>query len=759
MVCRRLLYILCILLLGQQVLASLGDRKDLFLIEEIRIEGVKKVEKEAVLEKIYSKKGMMLDNYLLKKDIERIYSMRYFDYVEAQQDGRVLLFKVKERPIVSKIVINGNNDVDFDDLTAQIKTKEFSILDVNTIKNDVTALQKFYEEKGYYLASIDFAVRPTSNETVEVVFSVREFDKVRVKNIIFLGNTAFVDREIKEIMETREESFFSFLSGSGNFKEFNFQRDIELIKYFYKTKGYLQVNVGTPDITISEDKKWVFITIKITEGPQFTVNDITFQGEVLFSDEELLQKISLKRDEIYSEEKYQRDVQLLTEMYQDKGYAFANVLRHLQPVPGENRVDVLFSFEKGKIAHFGNIVIKGNTKTRDKVIRRELLIKEGAKFSGSALRRSKENVNRLGFFEPDSIIFNTISPKGRDDVLDVEITVKETNTGQISLGAGYSTATGEFIQASIAQRNFQGRGQNLSFSFSHSKYSNSFSLGFTEPYLFDSKWTAGGDLYYTDNSYSTSFDYKRGGGDVRIGYPIMDYTRLYLSYKLENTKLSHVEDPTVDQNLENGWASIVSATVAYDKRDNRMQTTGGHYASLSYEYAGVGGSKKWTKGEFDGKYFYNVIGDLVLRSRLNVMKLDRVGGQAIPRTERFVLGGARDLRGYNYEDIGPKIMAYNSKGVLKPFNEGGLFATVAQLELEHPLAREAGLKWVIFMDAGNVYRKYFGANGDYNLYYDYGFGFRWFSPIGVLRFEFGYPLSKSVADTGMKFHFDIGPVF
>ena len=271
------------------------------------------------------------------------------------------------------------------------------------------------------------------------------------------------------------------------------------------------------------------------EGPKFTVNDILFQGEVLFSDEELLGKIKLKVGADYSEDLLRRDIQGLTEIYKDKGYAFANVLRTLNVIPGENKVDVEFFFEKGKMAYFGKVIIKGNTKTRDKVILRELILKEGEKFSGSALRRSKENVNRLGFFEPNSVIFNTVSSKGRDDVLDIEIEVKESNTGQISLGAGYNSESGWFIQSSVAQNNFNGLGQTLSFTFNHAKDAKKFDLAFADPYLFDSKWSGRSSLFFEENENELSL-YEHAGGTLQGGYPIFDYTRLYATYKLVNTE-------------------------------------------------------------------------------------------------------------------------------------------------------------------------------------------------------------------------------
>ncbi|MBT7611205.1 MAG: outer membrane protein assembly factor BamA [Bacteriovoracaceae bacterium] len=737
---------------------DIGPRKKLFSINKIEIRGTKKVEKEAIVEKISAQVGMVADNYLIKRDIEKIYSMKFFEYVEARTKVRngknVLQFIVKEKPIISKIIFEGNGEVDDDDLLAVVKTKEFGILDINTIKSDVQALTKLYEEKGFYLANVHYKLKKTGAESRDLVFKVKEFDKVLVKKITFLGNKAFSDIQLKDIMETREEGLFSGMSGSGNFKEFNFQTDIERLKFFYKSKGHLQISVGIPEITVSEDKKWVFINIKVEEGPQFTINDINFQGEILFPDEELLSKISLKSKDTYSEELLRKDIQQLTELYQDKGYAFANVLRTLQIVPGENKVDIEFSFEKGKIAYFGKIIVIGNNKTRDKVVRRELKIREGARYSGTDLRRSKENVNRLGFFEPGSVVFNTISPQGKDDVLDVEITIKERNTGQISLGAGYSTATGGFFQGSIAQNNFRGLGQTLNFTLSLSGTSQTYNIGFTEPYAWDTKWTAGGDIFSTNNSTSDSFSYKRSGFDLRVGYPIVDYTRLFVTYKWEDTQIKALEDPSIDEATENGVASSIRTTVLRDTRNNKFEPSKGYYLSLSAEYAGLGFDKKWLKNEADVRYFYPVYGDLIFRSHFFMGKMEKVDGQAIPRSEKYTLGGARNLRGYNVEDIGPKITAPDSSNILRTFNSGSLFSAYTQLELEHPLAREAGLKWVLFVDAGDAQNI-----DDWSVKGDYGFGFRWFSPIGVLRFEFGYPINPKGNQSSSQFHFDIGQLF
>lgn len=742
----------------------IGPIKEMFRVDAIEFSGNRKVESEAIEEKLGTRLDMMLDNYLLRKDLSRIYEMKYFEEVEAfhkiSADKNILLFKLKEKPIISKISFSGNDEINDDDLKEQIKSKEFNILDISTIKNDVLLLQKHYEEKGYFLAIANYSISDNENGSVDVKFKIKEWDKVRVKKITFLGNKAINDEELKNFMQTREESYFSFLSGSGNFKEINFQTDVERLKYFYKTRGYLQVNIQNPEVTASEDKKWIFITVRLQEGPQFSVNNISFNGELLFTENEMIEKLKLKSGDIYNEENLRLDIQTLTEMYQDKGYAFANVLRTLEVVPGENKVDVIFSFEKGVIAYYGKIIMKGNTKTRDKVIRRELKIHEGEMYSGSKLRESKDNVNRLGFFQPESVVFNTITRKGTDNILDVEISIKERPTGQISLGAGYSTATQGFVQASVAQNNFRGLGQNINMNLSYSDRQQIYNVGFTEPYLFDTKWTAGADYYQTISFFIRSFAYRKHGGDVRVGHPIFEYTRLFLTYRYEDNKVADVINEGIDKKVENGSSSSLQASIIRDKRNNIFEPSSGYYASSSLEYTGLGGTMRWMKGELEGRYYRPIIGDLVLRSRVNAAQLFKTTNRDIPRVEKFSMGGARNMRGFNLEDIGPIRKARNTKtGILEDFNFGGLFSLLGTLEFEHPLIKEAGLKWVVFYDAGNVFATRIGENQNFALRSNYGFGFRWFSPIGVLRFEFGFPVNPRDREASNQFNFDIGQLF
>ncbi|MFN9113985.1 MAG: outer membrane protein assembly factor, partial [Bacteroidota bacterium] len=308
--------------------------------------------------------------------------------------------------------------------------------------------------------------------------------------------------------------------------------------------------------------------------------------------------------------------------------------------------------------------------------------------------------------------------------------------------------------------NFMGRGQNINFNMSLASNQQIYNVGFTEPYLFDTKWTAGADYFRTVSNFIRSFSYEKHGFDLRVGHPIADYTRLFLTYRYEDNSITNVANPTIDPKLENGSAGSLQGSIVHDKRNNVFEPTNGYYGSTSLEYTGVGGIQRWLRADVEGRYYKPIWEDLVFRTRMMAAQLYRTEDRGIPRIERFSLGGARNMRGYRLEDIGPLIQAVNKQtGSLDTFNKGGLMEALWTFELEHPLIKEAGLKWVVFSDLGNVWEERIGEDGDYSLRANYGFGFRWFSPIGVLRFEFGFPINKREREAPNQFHFDIGQLF
>ncbi len=710
-------------------------------VVKIELQGLKRIEKDAVLGKLVTKTGDTVSPDRIRSDIQALYAMGYFDDIEVRADasegGVVLTYALRERPAISKITFEGNERLSTSDLKEVIKVKEWSILDVAKVKEDVALIQKHYEDKGFFLAKVSYSIRtpnPEKPDEVELTYKISDYEKVQIKRITFLNNKRFSDEQLKSVLqETREGGFLSFVSGSGNFKESAFKQDLQRLTYFYLDHGYVKFKYENPVVTVSDDKKWLFISIYVDEGEQYSIGTKEFSGDLLFSKEELGTDNQLNSGDVFSISKRNADIQALTEKYQDLGYAFVNVIPKMNIHDDTKLVDLDYSFEKGNLVYFGQINVLGNSKTHDKVIRRELKIHEGELYSGSKLRQSRENVERLGFFAPGEVIFNTVSPKGKPDILNVEITVKERSTGTVTLGAGYGSVQKFFLTSTISEINLFGRGQSLSLSgqYAADRLNKSLNLGFTDPYAFDTKWSLGFDLFAVNQVIPSRYTTRKLGFDLRAGYPLADYVYGYITYSV-------------------GWSSV------RDKRNNRFETTGGDYQSLSLETAGLGGDKKFVKIEANNRFYHKIVGDLVFRNSTDVGHIEALAGRPLPPSEKFYLGGPNNLKGYQFFTVGPSKPSPSSElGI--PL--GGVLQMYSLFEVEYPIIREAGLKLVAFYDAGNAFAR-FPKDGDpFTIRTDAGFGIRWFSPIGPLRFEWGFPFAAKPGENSPNFNFFIGPPF
>ncbi|MBU6376182.1 MAG: outer membrane protein assembly factor BamA, partial [Bdellovibrionales bacterium] len=705
----------------------------------------------------------------VRKDIQSIFAMGFFEDISVSakdvDSTRVdLIVTVRERPVIAEIRFEGNEKISTDDLKEVLKLKEWSILDINRVKDDVASLQKHYEEKGYYLARVSYRVESIKNEKtdeVRLVFQIQDFDKVEIKKITFLNNKHFTDRQLKKVFqETQQGGTFS-LGGGGNFKDAAFKQDLQRLTYWYLEHGYVKFRYEAPVITVSDDKRWVFISIYLDEGEQYSMGSQDFSGDLLFPKDELQGEISLLSGETFSISKRNQDIQRLTEKYQDLGYAFTNVVPKMAIRDETRTVDLDYSFEKGELVYFGQITVVGNSKTHDKVVRRELKIEEGQLYSGSRLRQSRENVERLGFFAPGEVLFNTSSPRDKPNVLDLEVQVKERSTGTITLGAGYGTVQKFFFTTQVSEINLAGRGQSVSLSgnYSADRVSRSVNLGFTDPYAFDTRWSAGFDVFAVNFPIPNRYLTRKLGFDVRLGHPIGEFTNLYVTYKNEGLKITEIKDPSIDVSLDSGVLSSTVFSVIRDVRNNRFETTAGNYQSASVETAGVlllGGDKTFIKLGLNNRYYKRLFGDLVFRNSVEYGHLLQAGGQGVPPAERFFLGGPNNLKGYEFFSVGPT--KPSTTGGQIP--QGGLVQMLALFELEYPIIREAGLKSVFFYDAGNAFNEFPGTNGTpLTIRTDAGFGIRWFSPIGPLRFEWGFPFKARPGESTTVFQFFIGPPF
>jgi outer membrane protein insertion porin family len=766
------------------VLATLAARAAEPLVTAIEIRGNQKIEAAAILSRIKTKVGLPLDPDVVRDDIHAIFGMNYFDQVQVEAEdvpgGVKVIYVVKEKPIVVKIDFQGLDAFDHDEIKDQVEIKQYEVLDVQKLNGTVEKLTAKYEEKGYYLIDIryDTEIDPKKNEAV-VTFKISENDKIQVKQINIIGNKVVSSDDLKKVMQTKEGDAFSWLTGSGSYREAVFDRDIATLGYYYGTLGYVRARFGKPEVSVSPDKKWIYITFSVEEGEQYNVGKVDFSGDLLYSRQDLLDDLKLVSGDTFNTDLLRRETLKYTDKYADLGYAFANVVP--QPVIHDDTrtVDVTFEVDKGERVYIGNITVTGNTRTKDKVIRRELKIYEGELYNGTLKRESRENVMRLGFF--DSVEFEQSTSKTAPNVVDIEIKVKERSTGQLVIGAGYASGNVGFTaQAQLSQNNFLGNGQvaSLSAQVLTGQSFYEFNLGFTDPYVGYSNWSLGGDLYQIQRLLQVltnvpTYQETRTGFDIKLGHPVLEFTNIYLTYKLESAYVfpGSIIDNTIFHNYGSdgtnvdGMTSSLAANIIYDKRDDRFDPREGWYWSAAAELAGFGGDRRYIKTTGNMKFFHPIVSDFIFRFNLVGSNITGLG-RDVPPNELFIQGGLFSERGYDYLTLGPKRQLSTNPGVLSGIAQqnnvfgqeivyGGHNQLLSQAEIEFPLLKEARIRGVIFFDSGNAFDNW-PDPGNPVLYANIGWGFRWFTPIGPLRFEFGYPIVQTGSP---KFYFTIGPPF
>ncbi|WP_255490257.1 outer membrane protein assembly factor BamA [Bdellovibrio sp. KM01] len=754
-------------------------------IKSIEVAGNRKIEKDAILTKIASKAGAEYSAATVRADVEALFKLGFFNNIEVdrQVTGKeaVLTYKVLEKPSITEITYEGNSEIKSEDIADATGIKAYQLLNMSKVKEAVEKVQKLYEDKGFFLARVEAEVQNiTQDETVRLVFKIRENDKVKVRKVTFLGAKNLTEAELKSKMITQEGGFFSAMSGSGQYKQEAFDRDVQIIRFMYYNQGYVQAKVDRPQVTVTPDKKNIYITFHVEEGEQYSVGDVDFAGDLLFPKAELFEAIKIDKNGVFSYEVLQKDISELTAKYGDLGYAFANVIPRTRANDKERKMDLVFEFDKGSKVYFGKINVVGNSKTRDKVVRRELKVHEGELYNETRRRQSLENIQRLGFFE--DVNFKTSVDPEKTDVMNVDIAVKERNTGQIQLGAGYGTSQGFTLQGSVQQSNFLGRGQNLGANVNLSGTGSYYSLSFTEPYFNDTEWSLGGDLYRSQNTGRVDYDEAHTGMSLRMGHPIAEFTRGFLRAKYDKSELTERKDSTgkviTDEDLfplatASGETISLTGTLEYDTRNDRFSPTKGIFASASYEYAGFG-QLKYNRASTRFNYFKNIFWDVVWRNDLQYARIDGIDGQDVPFNELYLLGGPYSLRGFRsyrvgkmkrsqkiYNDLtnpavtNPPLSAEQAEIQAMRFY-GGTQQAMARTELQFPLVKDAGIMGAGFFDVG--------AADDVltsdSWFADVGFGLRWYSPIGVLRFEWGFPLNRdpNYHDASV-FEFSIGPSF
>ncbi|HVJ66260.1 MAG TPA: outer membrane protein assembly factor BamA [Bdellovibrionota bacterium] len=752
-------------------------------VASVQVKGNARIEADAIMERMQLKKGAEITADAARADTLSIFELGYFEDVRILESGGALTVQVRERPVVEKIRYEGASEFETKELEETSGLKPFKVLNLGEIQEAKAKIIQRYEEKGYYLASAEHEVVPgDAPGSAELVIRVFENDRVRIRKIFFLGNKVYSAAELKQVMQSAEGHFFSWATSGGTYREEVFERDLAMLAFFYGNSGYIQAKFAKPRVTLSQDRRYVDMVIDVDEGPQFRLGEVEFAGDLLFEEKELRDSFEMKKNDIFSTGVLQGEIIKLTDKYGDQGYAFANVIPRPRVQDGKSVVDLGISVEPGEKAYWGKISVTGNTKTHDKVLRRELPFNEGELYNATKRKKGFERIQRLGFFGSD-VNFLTSSPDGKTNVIDLEIKVEEKPTGSLNVSAGYGNASGFIFGAQVAQNNLFGLGRQLSFnmnlSFSDEKDlsgtkrsgSKTFSLTYVDPHINDSDYSLGMDLMideYPVGVKPKTYDKRSSGGSMRLGKELRESLFVYSGYRFHHTLFRDVVNPQIFTNPDKdkeSYVSSLSLSLEYDTRNNRLDPSGGMYLSTSGEVAGLGG-RKYMGWNASGRYYQKLFWSFVYRTRLDYGVLFPYGGDTVPDSQRYILGGIQSLRGYDSYTVGPtKHLASvrNSKEAAlgaRDYVLGGSQKIVMNHEIEFTLIPEANIRGVVFFDAGNAW------NGTMSklepaILSNYGWGIRWYSPLGPLRFEWGYPLvlSDLKRDYRPVFNFMIAPSF
>lgn len=758
-------------------------------LASVVIEGNKRVEQEVIRVRLRARAGTELDRATIDTDVRALYQMGFFETVEADLSegagGPVLTYRVKERPFIASVKVEGAKKIGAEEVEAALKVRPNTIFDPEKARRGIDEVKKLYDKKGYLDADIKVQLDTAEDNKAAVTFQVNEGKVVRVQEIVFEGIQAFEKKELTGNMSTGEEWFLSYFTGAGNLDREVLKTDMERLTAFYFEHGHIDVRIDEP--VVKREEEGLTVTIKIDEGAVYEFGKIDLSGDLLPEAESAREKFSARAGETFRPSKLREDINALTDVYGDRGYAFVNVTPSESVDSRGRRVDVVYQISKGPEVTVDRIEISGNTKTRDKVVRRELEIHEQERFSGSKLRRSQEKVRRLGFFEDVNV---TTRKADAADRLDLLVDVKEGSTGSFSAGAGISSGENFLFNLRLAEINFLGRGQRVVLNADFGQVSRNISLGVTEPYFLDSPWTVGADLF----NWEVSFDeFTRGGtgGSLRGFYPLTELgwnelfglplvdTKLGLEYRIENASISDVDADAAAAIKEEEGSALTSSIIPRITRDTRnhpFDPTSGSMLDFALEIAGVGGDSQFVKFDSRSRWYYPFyrhpsFGTFTASTGWTFGYGIGYGDQReLPLFERYFPGGINSIRGFEVRSLGPRVPVFTQSradGSDCPSSDrqcaefvrydviGGSSQLIFNNEVIFPLVEALGLKGVVFFDAGEAFTAAQGIDiTDFRT--AVGFGVRWLSPIGPLRIEIGFPLNPRVGDETQSVLFSFG---
>ena len=738
---------------------------------------------------IKSREGGPFSPDQIREDLRSIFALNYFTDVQVDiqttRQGKEVIFIVVEKPSIKEVLITGNKKLKTEEIREKVTLTPRSILSLQKVRETSEQIRSFYFSKGYYGVKVEQKIDYLETNEAVVTFQITEGPEGHIQKIIFKGNQKIKSKDLKKLMTTKESSFWSFIMQTGLLDEETLKNDIQLLNAYYFDQGYINAKVSEPKIDLRNPKK-IQIEIEIVEGPQYRVGTIDFKGDVLTKKEDLFRVIKIKRNDVYQNSAIRRDVGALTEKFAHQGYAYVEITPETAIDPPRLLVHLTFNIEKKKRVFFERIQVAGNTKTRDKVVRRELQFAEGELYDVAKLTKSRSRLKRTGYFKEADFVS---SPGSTDEKINLDVKVEEAPTGAVSFGIGYSSIENVIGSASISDRNLFGLGYQGSLRFRLGSETKDVRLGFTDPYFLGYPYSAGFDLYHEQVEYFETYNYKIIGGDLRFGKELSDILRVDTMYKLEEVDIYDVAldaARSVREQIGKSITSALSVTFTSDTRNDFFAPSSGARHSFFIQNAGgpLGGDNYFIKGFLETNWFFPMPLHTVLNLRAKYGRVEPYGNQkktvfenglflekdrGVPIYEKFFVGGLHTVRGFEYGFAGP----------VDPVTEEALGAEnmlVFNSELIIPLSRAIGLRGAIFFDVGKGFDKlrddqYWYTDpltnrrvktpdkGLFPLRTGAGVGIRWFSPFGPIHIDMGWNLSPREGEKSRVFDFTAGTVF
>jgi len=747
------------------LLAPLSVSAETFTVKDIRVEGLQRISAGTVFNYLPVQVGQTVNSGETGEIVRALYKTGFFKDVRLEREGNVLVVFVQERPAVAKIGISGNKSIDDDKLLQALKDiglAEGRVFNQSVLDRIERELNRQYFSLGKYGMTLTSTVTPLERNRVAINIDIAEGQTARIKQINIVGNEAYDDGDLRDAMELSTGGWLSALTKDNQYSRQKLAGDLESLKSYYLDRGYINFRIDSTQVTISPDKKDIYITINVHEGDVFTISDLRLAGNLVVEQEKLFPLVRISRGEVFSRKKAVETSERVTELLGDNGYAFANVNSIPDIDEAKKTVALTFFVDPGKRVYVRRINMKGNTRTRDEVLRREIRQMESAWFSGTKVKLSKERLQRLGYF--DEVSLETKPVPGSTDEVDVDVSVKEKSSGSLMAGLGYSQEQGVMFSSSIKQDNFLGTGKRVGLGFNTSEVNTLYQLNYTNPYYTVDGISRGFNLKYqsTDYNEAGTADYSTDTlqGGVNFGIPINEFDRIGLGFDVDNTKFKTGSATSTQINNFIGTYGDdylnykLSANWSHDSRDKSMLPTKGGYQQLYGMLTVPGSDLEYYKTGYRNQHYFPLAEKWTLAFDADLSYGDGLGDtRELPFYEHFYAGGPKSVRGFEANSLGPRDSNNDPMG--------GSLKTAGSVELFFPPPFDIPGQTVrlgTFLDFGQVFTDV-DAFDTGELRTSAGVSLVWLSPMGPFGVSLAAPLNSQSGDQEQIFQFTLGSAF